>query len=162
MTSPVSLVLQWTCTHFSDSAVFLPRKHFQILCPVSVFKHQTCPLDSIPVHRCQDIIFRLFYYYFDLFLVPHTVVLSPWVPAPMAMVQHFSPHSSIKCSISPAKPVLEKACSPCSSYQYLFPMKLHENACEFLINVSPLPNVTLSCEGERKDRGIRDKQKNKK
>lgn len=51
---------------------------------------------------------------------------------------------------------------PLSSNQYLFSMKLHGKACVLLINVSPLPNVTLSGEGEMRDRGGRGKQKNKK
>lgn len=51
--------------------------------------------------------------FFDLFVLPHTVLLSPQLPAPMVMVQHFSPHSCIKSSISSAKAVLEKAYSPC-------------------------------------------------
>lgn len=102
----------WMHPSFCQCSV-LAQEAFQVLCPGFVFKHQICPLDSIPVQQCQDILFRLFFCYFDLFVLPHTVLLSPQLPAPMAMVQHFSPHSCIKCSISPAKPVLVKACSPC-------------------------------------------------
>lgn len=116
MTNPVSLVMVFELTDMHPSPCqcrVLAQEAFQIICPVSIFKHQTCSLDSIPVQQCQDMIFRLIFCYFELFVLAHTVLLSPRLPAPLAMVQHFSPHSCIKCSIFPAKPVLEKACSPC-------------------------------------------------
>lgn len=129
----------------------------------SVFKHYTCPLDSIPVQQCEDIIFRLiFLLFWPLFWYP-TLFCSLLGCRPLWRWSRISLHTPVSNAQYPLLSLFLKKPVPPSSNQYLFSVKLHGNACEFLINVSPLPNViTLSGKGkgETEEAGISRKTRN--
>lgn len=112
-----SLVMAFELTDTHPSLCqcrILAQEVFPAPCPVSVFRHKISlwtPFQSNSA-RIFPLIFRLIFHYFDLFVLPHAVWLSPQLPVPMALFQHFTPYLCIKCSISPIKPFLEKASSP--------------------------------------------------
>lgn len=107
-----SWYLSWQ-TRISVSAQSLPRKYFPsfVQSLSSDTKISLWTQFQSNSARVFPLIFWVIFCYFDLFVVPHTLLLPAQLPAPMAMVQYFSPYSSIKCSISPVKPFLGKAWS---------------------------------------------------